>query len=87
MASSALFVLVLAGCEPTSPVETVRSVDWYAEHDVERAEQLVKCTTNPLLLDATPDCVNASRAENRVKAATKLAPENEGVRTTPTVTR
>jgi len=84
IAPSALLVWALTGCEPTDRVvENVRTVDWYATHDVEPAEQLAKCMTNPPLLDATPDCVNASRAENRVKASTTWGTESEGVRTTP----
>ncbi|MDN5752921.1 MAG: EexN family lipoprotein [Nitrosospira sp.] len=88
MVSSAL-VLALVGCEPTKLVEEVRSVDWYVSHDAERAEQIAQCKTNPALLDATPNCVNASRAEHEALAATKWAKESEGkgVRTTPPVTR
>lgn len=81
----ALLIAMLAGCETREAQEDVRPVDWYESHPTERAAKLNECMTNPRKLDATPDCVNASRAENNVKAATKWATPDEGVRTEPSI--
>ena len=43
-------------------VETVQTVDWYKAHNAERHSMLTKCHNNPGQLDATPNCINASRA-------------------------
>lgn len=86
LAASALLVSMLAGCETRNKGEEVRSIDWYESHNTERAEKLAECMANPGTLDGTPNCVNASRAENNVKAGTKWGTESEGVRTTPPIT-
>lgn len=83
MAASALFI-ALAGCESRQPHEEVRPVDWYESNPVERAAKLAECKANPSKLDATPNCINASRAENDVKAAAKWGTDKEGIRTEPT---
>lgn len=85
--AGALLIAMLAGCESRREQEDVRSVDWYEQHATERAAKLSECMTNPRTIDATPDCVNASRAENNAKAATKWATPNEGVRTEPPISR
>lgn len=85
--AGALLIAVLAGCETRKAQEDVRSVDWYESHATERAAKLKECMTSPRTLDATPDCVNASRAENNVKAATTWATPDEGVRTEPPISR
>jgi len=46
----------------------------------ERAAKLEECKSNPKIIDATPNCINASRAENNVKAAAKWGTDKEGVR-------
>ncbi|SEO56410.1 EexN family lipoprotein [Nitrosovibrio sp. Nv6] len=83
IAVSVLVISILAGCESRRVDDEVRSVDWYEQHSAERAAKLADCMTNPRTLDATPDCVNASRAENNVKANTEWGTPDEGVRTTP----
>ena len=85
--AGALLIAMLAGCESRREQEDVRSVDWYEQHAAERAAKLNECMTNPRKIDATPDCVNASRAENNAKAATKWATPDEGVRTEPPISR
>jgi uncharacterized lipoprotein YbaY len=59
---------MLAGCNEdkpaAAPAEVVQSVDWYKANKTERADVLAKCQSNPGELAATPNCVNASRAES-----------------------
>lgn len=86
LAASVLLVSMLAGCDTRNQGEEVRSVDWYESHDTERAAKLTECMANPGTLDGTPNCVNASRAENSAKAGAKWGTESEGVRTTPPIT-
>jgi hypothetical protein len=85
VAASVILISILAGCETREEQDEVRTVDWYESHDAERAAKLEDCMTNPRTLDATPDCINASRAENNVKANTKWATPDEGVRTEPAI--
>lgn len=83
--ATGLLFTVLAGCDTRQPHEEVRPVDWYESNPAERAAKLEECKSNPGKLDATPNCVNASRAENNVKAAAKWGTEKEGVRTPATI--
>ena len=83
-AASALLGSMLTGCEDRK-MEEVRNVDWYEANKAERAAKLTECMSNPGKLDATPNCINASRAENNVKAGTKWGTESEGVRTPASV--
>lgn len=76
---------MLAGCEVRKTEEEARSVDWYEANKTERAAKLTECMSNPDKRDATPNCINASRAENNAKAAVKWGTESEGVRTPPTI--
>lgn len=85
MAVGALLITTLSGCETHQPQEEVRPVDWYEAHDAERAAKLDECKSSPRHTDATPNCVNASRAENNVKANTKWGTSSEGVRTEPSL--
>jgi hypothetical protein len=55
---------ILAGCNEEKPVEVVQTVDWYKANKIERAEVLTKCKANAGELAATPNCVNASRANS-----------------------
>jgi len=56
----------LTGCneDKKAEAEPVQTVDWYKEHTTERRAMLDKCNNNPGELAATPNCVNASRAES-----------------------
>ena len=56
---------VLAGCGENTPVQTV---DWYKAHEAERTAMIVKCKANPGELDASPNCINAERAESLADA-------------------
>ncbi|BCT68094.1 EexN family lipoprotein [Nitrosospira sp. NRS527] len=85
MAVGALLITTLVGCETHEPQEEVRSVDWYEANAAERAAKLNECKTSPRSIDATPNCVNASRAENNAKADTQWGTSSEGVRTMPTI--
>lgn len=80
-AASVLLGSMLAGCEDRKMEEEVRNVGWYEANKAERAAKLIECMSNPHRLDATPNCINASRAENNVKAGAKWGTESEGVRT------
>ena len=59
---------MLTGCNEdkpaAAPADVVQTVDWYKAHKTERAEVLAKCKANPGELAATPNCVNASRADS-----------------------
>lgn len=55
---------MLAGCKEEKPVEAVQTVDWYKANKIERAEVMAKCKANLGELAATPNCVNASRADS-----------------------
>ncbi|SCX62411.1 EexN family lipoprotein [Nitrosospira sp. Nsp1] len=85
MAVGVLLITTLGGCETHAPQEEVRSVDWYEANDAERAAKLSECKTSPRSIDATPNCVNASRAENNARANTQWGTSSEGVRTVPTL--
>jgi hypothetical protein len=85
--AGALLVAMLTACEGREAQDEVRSVEWYESHETERAAKLSDCMNNPRKLDATPDCVNASRAENNAKAATQWATPKEDVRTEPMISR
>lgn len=54
-------IAVLAGCKEDKPQEPV---EWFKEHQAERELRLAKCNSNPGELAATPNCVNASRADS-----------------------
>lgn len=53
----------LTGCKEEETPEAVQSVEWYKEHPAERVVQLDKCKSDPGELALTPNCVNASRAQ------------------------
>lgn len=59
---------MLGGCKEDKPAEVpadvVQTVDWYKANKAERADVLAKCKANPGELAATPNCVNASRADS-----------------------
>jgi hypothetical protein len=79
--ATAVFVaLGLAGCNDRRTDDEVRSVAWYHANKDERAAKLAQCMSNPDN-DATPNCINASRAENDSKAAADWVKEKEDVRT------
>lgn len=61
-----LAAIALVGCKDNDPVQTV---DWYKAHATERATMLAKCKANPGELAASPNCINASRAETAVDGA------------------
>ena len=50
--------------ETVQVVETVQTVDWYRAHDAERNSVMTKCRNNPGTIGATPNCINASRADS-----------------------
>jgi hypothetical protein len=57
-------LLLVTGCKEEVKPDIVQTVDWYKENQAEREDVLKKCSNNPGELAATPNCVNASRAEN-----------------------
>ena len=83
-AASVLLLSALAGCE-SQPKEEVRPVEWYLKNESARAAKLIECQSKPGTIDATPNCVNASRAENEAIARAKWVTDREGVRTEPPV--
>jgi len=56
-------VTAMAGCKETEPVQTV---EWYKTHKTEREETLKKCEDNPGELQATPNCINANDARQKL---------------------
>lgn len=71
MMLAAVAALALAGCKEDkpqdvvdNPQEVVQTVEWFKEHKAEREAQLAMCKSNPGELAATPNCVNASRADS-----------------------
>ncbi|HHW4679307.1 MAG TPA: EexN family lipoprotein [Xylella sp.] len=60
-------MLVLAGCKKENQgrqEEAVRTVKWFKKHKAERKAQLTECRSNPSELAITPNCANASDAED-----------------------
>ncbi|MCF3642947.1 EexN family lipoprotein [Rhizobium sp. TRM95111] len=56
-----IFILAgVAGCGEKTPVQTV---EWYKEHDPERAAMVKKCRENPGKLAASANCINAEKAQ------------------------
>lgn len=51
---------VLSACHSTEPT---RSVEWFVEHREELKDAIAKCESNPGELAATPNCINAKRAQ------------------------
>ncbi len=81
MTAGVLSALMLTGgCSDRRVEDEVRSVDWYQANKVERAAKLAQCISNPDN-DATPNCINASRAENDSKSSTAWGEGKEEVRT------
>lgn len=58
--------LVLTGCKEDKPQEVVQTVEWFKAHKIERDAQLAKCNSNPGELAATPNCINAAKADSDV---------------------
>jgi len=63
MMLAAVAALTLAGCNEDKPQEVIQTTEWFKEHSAERDAQIAKCKSNPGELSATPNCVNAGRAE------------------------
>lgn len=84
-AACAALMVLLAGCDFREAQEEVRSVDWYESHPAERTAKLSECMTSEGPLDATPDCINASRAENNAKGYTRWGTPKDEVRTEPAI--
>lgn len=61
-----LAAIALVGCKDNDPMQTV---DWYKAHAPERAAILTKCKADPGELAASPNCINANRAESAVDGA------------------
>lgn len=61
-----LAAVALVGCKDNEPVQTV---DWYKANPPERSAMLAKCKANPGELAASPNCINANRAETAVDGA------------------
>ena len=83
--AGALLIGIIGGCERPPTPEEVRPIDWWEANSAERAAKLEECKSNPKIIDATPNCINASRAENNVKAEAKWGTGKEGVRTAPAI--
>lgn len=85
----ALSLVLLVGCEPRDQIDKVRSVEWYQTYDNERSKKLAECKENPAKLDGTPDCVNASLAENNLQDATIWHEDSDedNIRVEPPITQ
>lgn len=67
---------ILSACHPTEPT---RSVEWFKENRPALKETLARCNGNPGELAATPNCINASRAQSAITWGAK----GGGVRAEP----
>jgi len=56
----------LAGCNDAEPVQTV---EWFKAHKEEREATRKRCHDNPGQLAATPNCINADKAQAAVDGA------------------
>ena len=54
---------ILSACHPTEPTH---SVEWFKENRPALKDALAKCNSNPGELAATPNCINASRAQGDI---------------------
>ena len=54
---------ILSACHSTEPTH---SVEWFVEHRQELKDTVAKCNSNPGELAATPNCVNAKRAQGKI---------------------
>lgn len=61
--SSIVLASLLTACHPTEPT---RTVEWFKENRPALKETLAKCNSNPGELAATPNCINASRAQGAI---------------------
>ena len=68
--------LALSGCHSTEPT---RSVEWIKENRPALKETIARCNGNPGELAATPNCINASRAQGAITWSAK----GGGVRAEP----
>ncbi|MEP6606651.1 MAG: EexN family lipoprotein [Nitrosospira sp.] len=80
LATGVFVVLGLASCSDRKVEDEVRSVAWYEANKDERAAKLAQCMSSPDN-GATPDCINASRAQNDSEPATHWVEGKEDVRT------
>jgi hypothetical protein len=82
-AAGTFLIGLTGGCEKSPRPEETRPVAWWEANAAERTAKLEECTSQPKYIDATPNCKNASLAENSVRAAAKWGTEKDGVRTEP----
>lgn len=73
----AIVATALAGCGENTQVQTV---DWYKANEAERTAMTAKCKANPGELEASANCMNATKAANELvldkRGYTKRAPIN-----------
>ena len=87
VARALALAVLLAGCELRETEDEVRPAEWYESHPSEREKMLAECMSSASHRDASPDCVNASRAENNAKNSTRWGTPKEDVRTEPLISR
>lgn len=66
--AAATFSIGLIACQREEPTRTVK---WFIEHRHEMDTTLAACRDNPVELTATPNCINANRAKNKVAWSAK----------------
>lgn len=77
-----LLAIVLAACEKQGPIQpenevetlnnaSVKTVDFYVEHDDERAHVSLLCDQNPGLLQKNGNCINATAAKRKIDGNAK----------------
>ena len=67
-------IALLPGCkedESTSTSGNVRTVEWFKSHTSERKTVLAECRDNPGELSLTPNCVNATAADDAAAFGSK----------------
>lgn len=70
--------MALVGCKEDKPSPaTAMTVEWYKANEQVRKDVLTKCNNNPGELAATPDCVNATVANEQLVWSAKKP--NKGI--------
>ena len=64
----AMVIVATISLSACSTGEAVQTVDWYKAHAPDRKAMLDRCHASPGELALTPNCINASKANNTLAA-------------------
>ncbi|KVX69113.1 hypothetical protein WT34_24365 [Burkholderia stagnalis] len=73
-------LIVLAAC--SSKEHPTQTKDWYMKHDAERQTRVKECRNDAAQM-ATPDCQNATNAEQDLRVFGKPGSDNSAPKITP----